>query len=79
MKLTIILEKGQDELWGRIENVPHYLPVTCGETLNEVENNLIGLLDDYIQHEGKAYDEWRSLNLSDFTFNYVNDPDAVEI
>lgn len=73
MKLTIIIEKSEGELWGRIENVPDYLPVTSGADVEEIEQNLLDLLDDYIQNEGSAYSEWKSLRTSDIQFEHVYD------
>lgn len=71
MKLTIIIEKGESELWGRIENVPDYLPVTCGKDLGEIERNLRDLLDDFVKNEGRVYNDWKTLNASDIEFKYA--------
>lgn len=71
MKLTVIIEKSESELWGRIENVPDYLPVTSGKSLAEIEQNLRDLLEDYIQNEGSAYDEWKVLKVADIQFEYA--------
>ncbi|WP_051349914.1 helix-turn-helix transcriptional regulator [Dyadobacter alkalitolerans] len=76
MKLTIIIEKGDNELWGRIENVPNYLPVTSGSTMDEITDNLRDLLEDFIQHEGKSNADWQNLKKSDFTFDYAYDLSA---
>lgn len=76
MKLTIIVEKSSGELWGRIDNVPGYLPVTSGKSLEDIEKNLLELLDDYINHEGKAYEEWKNLNISNIHFDHVYDLSA---
>jgi predicted RNase H-like HicB family nuclease len=76
MKLTIIIEKSEGELWGRIENVPDYLPVTSGATIEEIEENLRDLLDDYIQNEGNVYEEWRLVQASDIQFEHVYDLSA---
>jgi hypothetical protein len=71
MKLTIIIENNGTEIWGRIENIPDYLPVTSGKNMAEMEQNLRELLDDYIENEGSAYSEWKSLQASDVLFEYV--------
>ncbi|KAA0991588.1 helix-turn-helix domain-containing protein [Dyadobacter aurulentus] len=76
MKLSIIIEKGDDELWGRIENIPDYLPVTSGKVLDEVTDNLKELLEDFLIADGKTYDEWRSINIEDIEFEYVYDLSA---
>lgn len=76
MKLTIIIEKNEGELWGRIENVRDYLPVTTGTTIEEIEENLRELLDDYIENEGSVHSEWRSVKVSDICFDHVYDLSA---
>ncbi len=76
MKLTIIIEKSEGELWGRIENVPEYLPVTSGASVEEIEQGLRDLLDDYIEHEGNAHAEWKSVRPSDIQFEHVYDLSA---
>ena len=76
MKLTIIIEKGDNELWGRIENVPNYFPVTSGNTLEEITDNLKDLVEDFIQHEGKDNPIWQNLKKSDVTFDYAYDLSA---
>ncbi|TLU99157.1 hypothetical protein [Dyadobacter luticola] len=76
MKLTVIVEKSGDELWGRIENVPDYLPVTAGKDLEEIESHLKELLDDYIHHEGSAFDDWKNLEVNKLAFDYVYDLSA---
>jgi predicted RNase H-like HicB family nuclease len=76
MKLTIIIEKGDNELWGRIENVPNYLPVTSGSTVEEITSNLKDLLEDFIHHEGQENESWRNLKKSEFTFDYAYDLSA---
>ncbi|MCE6990301.1 hypothetical protein [Dyadobacter sp. CY323] len=76
MKLTIIVEKSDNELWGRIDHVPDYLPVTTGKTMEEIDQNLTDLLDDYIQHEGQNHKEWENLKIEDITFDHVYDLSA---
>ncbi|MCF0070350.1 hypothetical protein LZD49_07695 [Dyadobacter sp. CY261] len=79
MKLTVIIEKGEGEIWGRIENVPDYLPVTSGANSEEIEQNLRELLDDYIHNEGSTYPEWNSLQPADIHFEYVDDPTLIKV
>jgi len=76
MKLTIIIEKSEGELWGRIGNVPDYLPVTSGATIEEIEQNLRALIDDYVENESSAYNEWKSVKSSDVQFDHVYDLSA---
>lgn len=56
--LTITLEKGDDELWGRIE-APGFLHVTVGNSVDEVTANLRDLVADFLEHEGKDMPEWK--------------------
>jgi len=76
MKLTIIIEKGDNELWGRIENVPDYLPVTSGNTLEEITSSLQDLLEDYIQNEGQSHKSWQNVKIDDLDFDYTYDLSA---
>ncbi|CAG5068520.1 hypothetical protein DYBT9623_01251 [Dyadobacter sp. CECT 9623] len=76
MKLSIIIEKGDGELWGRIENIPNYLPVTSGKTQEEVTGNLKELLEDFITEDGTAHDQWQSISIEDIEFEYVYDLSA---
>lgn len=71
MKLIVIIEQGDNELWGRIENVPGYLPVTNGRTIEEVTFNLRDLLDDFIENEGQNHQEWRHIRVCDLEFEFV--------
>ena len=72
MKLTIVLEPGDGETWGRIE-APFILLTTVGNTVEEVTNNLKGLIQDHLDHEGKEQVEWQNVQVKDITFEYVYD------
>lgn len=58
MILEIIIEKGDKEIWGRIEGIGHFLPVSVGKTKQELVANLELLIQDYMLHEGKSDKAW---------------------
>lgn len=62
MKIKVIIEKGDGELWGRIEGKGKYLPVTVGGTVKEVLANLKLLIRDYLAHEGKKNTAWQKID-----------------
>ncbi len=61
-KLQLIIEKSDGELWGRIEGVGEFLPVTVGTNTLEVIKNLIDLIKDYQEHEGKNDPAWKKVD-----------------
>lgn len=64
LTLKIILEKGDHELWGRIE-APRVLHTTVGTSVEEVKTNLRDLVADFLEHEGKDMPEWKRSDGSD--------------
>ena len=68
MKVTIIFEKSNGSLWGRIEGIPDYLPTTEGKNVEEIERNLRDLLDDYIQNEGQEHKIWKNAKADQICF-----------
>lgn len=76
MKLTIIFEKSDDALFGRIEGIPDFLPVTEGKDIQEIELNLRDLLDDYITHEGQEFKAWKNLKADQIEFAHAYDLSA---
>lgn len=70
--LTIIFEKSDDELWGRIESSDFFLS-TVGKTKEEVVENLKESLEDFILHEGRGLEFWKDKTLNDFTFDFQYD------
>ena len=79
--LTIILEKGVEELWGRIE-APGFLNTTVGTSVEEVTANLRDLVADFLEHEGKTMSEWKwadgaGVLESDITYKYEYDLTAL--
>ncbi len=79
--LTIILEKGDEELWGRVE-APGFLHTTVGASVEEVTANLRDLIADFLEHEGRDMPEWKRTDGSnvletDITYNYEYDLTAL--
>ena len=72
MKFTIILEPGDQELWGRI-HAPLILLTTVGNNVEEVTQNLKDLIQDHLDHEGKEQAEWQGIKVEDIKFEYVYD------
>ena len=52
MKLDVIIEESNKMFWGRVDGFD-FLPVTVGSNMPEVIENLIILIIDYIENEGK--------------------------
>lgn len=68
MKLEVIIEKGDDNtLWGRVQGKGNYLPVTNAGTTQRVLDNLVMLIEDYLEHEGKEDPFWKKV-----------DPESIE-
>ena len=79
--LTIILEKGNGELWGRIE-APGFLHTTVGNSVEEVTANLRDLVVDFLEHEGKDIPQWKRsdgsvVSESEITYEYEYDLTAL--
>ena len=74
--LTIILEKGNDELWGHIE-APGFLLTSVGDSLEEVTTNLRDLVADFLEHEGKTMPEWHGIAETDLTYTIEYDLTAL--
>jgi predicted RNase H-like HicB family nuclease len=72
MKLIIIIEPGDGEMWARID-APFTLLTTVGKTVEEVTLNLKDLIQDHLDHEGKMQAEWQGVKVEDIKFEYVYD------
>lgn len=72
MKLQVIIEKGDNVLYGRIEGGKLFVPVTAANTRKEVLDNLKGLIKDYQVHEGKQDKFWNKVDVNtvDFEIHY---------
>lgn len=73
MKVTIIFEKSENGLWGRVEGIPDYLPVTEGKNVQEIEQQMHELLDDYITNEGQQHEIWKSAKADQIEFDHAYD------
>ncbi len=73
MKLQVIIEKNDGELWGRIEGKGNFMPTTVGSSTSKVLDNLKMLIEDYLQHEGKDDKGWNKLNMKDISFKITYD------
>jgi hypothetical protein len=74
--LQIILEKGDGELWGRVE-APGFLHTTVGSSAEEVTTNLRDLIADFLEHEGKTMPEWADVAETDISYEYGYDLTAL--
>lgn len=74
--LQVIIEKGDDGLFGRIEGRKSYLPVTYGKSKKEVFDNLRELIRDYQQHEKDGDNFWLKLDTDNLEFEVVYDLQA---
>lgn len=70
--LQIILEKGQDSIWGRIE-CDDLLLVQEGKTVDLVTEGLKEQLIDYVENEGKESKFWKKLDITQLEFTYYYD------
>ena len=71
-KINVILEKGEEELFARIE-FPEWLCITTGKDLVEIENNLKELIHDHKETDGKDEAYFQSLDLGKVVFEYSHD------
>lgn len=72
MKLTIIIEPGDGEMWGRID-APFTMLTTVGNSVEEVTQSLKDLIQDHLDHEGKEQAEWQGVQVKNIKFEYVYD------
>ena len=72
MKLIIIIEPGDGEMWGRID-APYTLLTTVGNNVEEITHNLKDLIQDHLEHEGKEQAEWQGIKVEEIKFEYVYD------
>jgi hypothetical protein len=74
--IVIILEKGGDELGGRVR-APGFLLTTVGNNTEEVTANLRELIADFLEHEGRDMAEWEGIKADDIEFSYEYDLTAL--
>lgn len=73
MELTIVLESGDGELWGRLRSENDFLLTTVGKNREEVTNNLKDCLVDFLAHEGKENNVWKNVKIEEIGFSYQYD------
>lgn len=76
MNVEVIIEKGDGELWGRIEGKGDFLPATVGNTVEEVLQNLRELIEDYLAHEGDEDAFWKVAAAEEVQFELLYDIQA---
>jgi len=76
MKLNVIIEKNDTELYGRIEGIGNFMPVVIGETPEDVQEKLLALIRDYREHEGKEDTAWLSIDLKTVEFEIHDEPES---
>lgn len=74
--LQVIIEKGDEGLFGRIEGRKSYLPVTYGKSKKEVFDNLRELIRDYQQHQKDGDNFWLKLDTNNLEFEVFYDLQA---
>lgn len=72
MKLTIVLEKSDNEWFGSCE-APNTFLSTAGKDADEVTQNILSLIEDHIQYEGATQSEWQGIGLEAISFEYQYD------
>lgn len=74
--IVIILEKGGDELGGRVR-APGFILATVGNSTEEVTANLRELIADFLEHEGRDMAEWEGVKADEIQFSYEYDLTAL--
>lgn len=72
MRLTIIIEKGDGEIWGRVE-APGFLNVIVGNSEAKITQNMLELIVDFLENEGKGDEYWKGIALESIEFDYRYD------
>lgn len=70
--LEVVLEKQEDEIWGRVE-APGFLYTTVGETVDEIEFNLKDQIADFLENEGRDMSEWTGITINEIAFTFTAD------
>jgi predicted RNase H-like HicB family nuclease len=70
MKIEVIIEPGEGEFWGRIEDKGYFLPCTVADTIEEVCRNLKDLIIDYQENDEKIKDDpfWKDVKVEEVEF-----------
>lgn len=77
IKLTIVSEKGDGELWGRMESPheiePGLLYTTVGSDAQEVTKKIKDLIADFISNEGQDSAFWKAIDAEAIEYEYQYD------
>jgi hypothetical protein len=68
--IPLIIEKNEGELWGRIEGIGDFMPLTIGSSKDELVTSLKILISDYKANEGKADTSWRDIDTENIIFSF---------
>ncbi len=71
-KIELIIEKNDGLLWGRTEG-KGWMATPCGNTIDEVIENLKELVADYTTHEGKDDKTWNKIDWNNVVFDMKYD------
>jgi predicted RNase H-like HicB family nuclease len=72
MKIIIILEKGDNEIWARAE-LPGYLITTVGNTIKEVSDNIFNLIKEHKETDPDQDIYFKKLDMNNIVFDYKYD------
>lgn len=79
-KLTVILEKDDGDLWGRVaydpEEKPGFLHTTFGASVEEITRNLRELIADSLEHELQDDPAFKGVTADMIEFDYAYDLSA---
>jgi hypothetical protein len=73
MKLQVIIEKGNEVLYGRIEGGKLFTPTTAADTKTKVLANLKMLILDYQKNEGADDKYWNKVDVGTAEFEFYYD------
>jgi hypothetical protein len=76
VEIPVIFEKNEGELWGRIEGIGDFMPVTVGNSKDEIISSLKELIDDYKMNEGIHDKNWLDIKFENVTFSFSYDIQA---
>lgn len=77
MKLQIIIEKADHgELFGRVEGIGDFMPITVAKSVADVIKNIKALMVDYKKHEGKKDTLWQKVDPEKATWEILYDIQA---
>jgi hypothetical protein len=75
-EIAVIIEKNEGELWGRIEGIGDFMPVTVGSSKDKVISSLKELIADYKNNEGLGDKYWLEIDIENALFSFSYDVQA---